>query len=37
MGVGAYLTAVALFSFGCFTLLPKTRPVVVPVREPFLE
>ncbi|MET8980143.1 MFS transporter [Streptomyces sp. NPDC004539] len=26
-GVGAYLTAVALFSLGCFALLPETRPV----------
>ncbi|MEU5592046.1 MFS transporter [Streptomyces sp. NPDC020298] len=26
-GVGAYLTGVALFSLGCFALLPETRPV----------
>ncbi|HEY8984124.1 MAG TPA: MFS transporter [Streptomyces sp.] len=26
-GVGAYLTAVALLSLGCFALLPETRPV----------
>ncbi|MFG2130232.1 MFS transporter [Streptomyces sp. NPDC048751] len=28
-GVGAYLTVVALFSLGCFALLPETRPVPV--------
>ncbi|MFF3335902.1 MFS transporter [Streptomyces sp. NPDC002888] len=28
-GVGAYLTGVALFSLGCFALLPETRPVPV--------
>ncbi|MEV4785285.1 MFS transporter [Streptomyces tuirus] len=28
-GVAAYLTAVALFSLGCFALLPETRPVRV--------
>ena len=33
-GVGAYLTAVALLSLGCFALLPETRPVQVPVSEP---
>ncbi|MEU6365856.1 MFS transporter [Streptomyces sp. NPDC046931] len=33
-GVGAYLTAVALFSLACFALLPETRPVSVPVAEP---
>ncbi|MGP3981453.1 MFS transporter [Streptomyces sp. KR80] len=27
-GVAAYLTAIALLSLGCFTLLPETRPVV---------
>ncbi|MFJ8502558.1 MFS transporter [Streptomyces avermitilis] len=26
-GVGAYLTAIALLSLGCFALLPETRPV----------
>lgn len=26
-GVGAYLTGIALFSLGCFALLPETRPV----------
>ncbi|MFI6805926.1 MFS transporter [Streptomyces luteogriseus] len=26
-GVAAYLTAIALFSLGCFALLPETRPV----------
>ncbi|MFF4214207.1 MFS transporter [Streptomyces sp. NPDC001796] len=33
-GVGAYLTAMALLSLGCFALLPETRPVHVPVSEP---
>ncbi|MGV9244113.1 MFS transporter [Streptomyces sp. NPDC003710] len=33
-GVGAYLTAVALLSLGCFALLPETAPVSVPVAEP---
>lgn len=34
-GVGAYLTGVALFSLGCFALLPETRPVpVVTAVEP---
>ncbi|MER6124689.1 MFS transporter [Streptomyces sp. NPDC001795] len=33
-GVGAYLTAVALLSLGCFALLPETRPVPVTVTEP---
>ncbi|MFC3576211.1 MFS transporter [Streptomyces yaanensis] len=33
-GVGAYLTAVALLSLGCFVLLPETRPVPVAVTEP---
>ncbi|CAL9320904.1 MFS transporter [Streptomyces sp. SudanB52_2052] len=28
-GVAAYLTAIALLSLGCFTLLPETRPVPV--------
>uniref|UniRef100_UPI0031CE0887 MFS transporter n=1 Tax=Streptomyces hawaiiensis TaxID=67305 RepID=UPI0031CE0887 len=28
-GVAAYLTAIALFSLGCFALLPETRPVRV--------
>jgi MFS family permease len=28
-GVAAYLTAIALFSLGCFALLPETRPVPV--------
>lgn len=32
-GVGAYLTVIALFSLGCFALLPETRPVAV-VAEP---
>nr|WP_046733443.1 MFS transporter [Streptomyces humi] len=31
-GVGAYLTAVALLSLGCFAMLPETRPV--PAVEP---
>ncbi|MFF4300775.1 MFS transporter [Streptomyces sp. NPDC001601] len=31
--VGAYLTAIALLSLGCFALLPETRPVPVPVAE----
>lgn len=26
-GVGVYLTGIALFSLGCFALLPETRPV----------
>jgi MFS family permease len=26
-GVAAYLTVIALFSLGCFALLPETRPV----------
>jgi hypothetical protein len=25
--VAAYLTGIALFSLGCFALLPETRPV----------
>ncbi|MGW9023187.1 MFS transporter [Streptomyces sp. NPDC055722] len=33
-GVGAYLTAVAVLSLGCFALLPETRPVSIAVREP---
>ena len=33
-GVGAYLTGVALFSLGCFALLPETRPVEVVAVEP---
>ncbi|MFJ9632842.1 MFS transporter [Streptomyces sp. NPDC101175] len=33
-GVGAYLTGVALFSLGCFALLPETRPVPVALPEP---
>ncbi|MGW0821292.1 MFS transporter [Streptomyces sp. NPDC002845] len=33
-GVAAYLTAIALLSLGCFTLLPETRPVRVPAAEP---
>jgi MFS family permease len=33
-GVGAYLTAVAVLSLGCFALLPETRPAPVAVREP---
>ncbi|MEU6095604.1 MFS transporter [Streptomyces sp. NPDC047079] len=33
-GVGAYLTAVALLSLGCFAVLPETGPVSVPVTEP---
>ncbi|MER6220192.1 MFS transporter [Streptomyces sp900105755] len=31
--VGAYLTAIALLSLGCFALLPETRPVPAPVAE----
>ncbi|GGT78931.1 MFS transporter [Streptomyces coeruleorubidus] len=34
-GVAAYLTAIALFSLGCFALLPETRPApVVAAAEP---
>ncbi|MFF7979297.1 MFS transporter [Streptomyces sp. NPDC007901] len=33
-GVGAYLTAIALLSLGCFALLPETRPVPVVAAEP---
>ncbi|MEV7393642.1 MULTISPECIES: MFS transporter [unclassified Streptomyces] len=33
-GVGAYLTAIALLSLGCFALLPETRPVPVAAVEP---
>jgi MFS family permease len=33
-GVGVYLTGVALLSLVCFSLLPETRPVPVPVVEP---
>ncbi|MEU4654289.1 MFS transporter [Streptomyces sp. NPDC023723] len=32
--VGAYLTAIALLSLGCFALLPETRPAPVAVAEP---
>nr|WP_089100946.1 MFS transporter [Streptomyces hyaluromycini] len=32
--VGAYLTAIALLSLGCFALLPETRPVPVAAVEP---
>ncbi|MEV7981048.1 MFS transporter [Streptomyces sp. NPDC086519] len=32
--VGAYLTAIALLSLGCFALLPETRPVPVATVEP---
>ncbi|WP_234544354.1 MFS transporter [Streptomyces shenzhenensis] len=32
--VGAYLTAIALLSLGCFALLPETRPVAVAAVEP---
>ncbi|WP_030246729.1 MULTISPECIES: MFS transporter [unclassified Streptomyces] len=32
-GVAAYLTAIALFSLGCFALLPETRPVPVAAVE----
>ncbi|WP_320772752.1 MFS transporter [Streptomyces sp. CRN 30] len=32
--VGAYLTAIALLSLGCFALLPETRPVPVTAAEP---
>ncbi|MEW1775717.1 MFS transporter [Streptomyces sp. NPDC086777] len=32
--VGAYLTAIALLSLGCFALLPETRPVRVAAVEP---
>ncbi|MFI5870950.1 MFS transporter [Streptomyces sp. NPDC051445] len=33
-GVGAYLTGIALFSLGCFALLPETRPVRVAAVRP---
>ncbi|CAK7285536.1 MFS transporter [Streptomyces sp. RM1] len=33
-GVGVYLTVMALFSMGCFALLPETRPSPVPAVEP---
>ncbi|MEU2377534.1 MFS transporter [Streptomyces misionensis] len=33
-GVGVYLTVMALFSMGCFALLPETRPSQVPAVEP---
>ncbi|MGW2822508.1 MFS transporter [Streptomyces sp. NPDC001443] len=36
-GVGAYLTGIALLSLGCFTLLPETRPVRVPLAQPVLD
>ncbi|MEU3843570.1 MFS transporter [Streptomyces sp. NPDC028635] len=36
-GVGAYLTAIALISLGCFALLPETRPVPVPVVSPAVD
>ncbi|MDL2076844.1 MFS transporter [Streptomyces sp. GXMU-J15] len=36
-GVGAYLTGIALLSLGCFALLPETRPVPVPAREPVMD
>ncbi|MGW5426622.1 MFS transporter [Streptomyces sp. NPDC004059] len=32
--VGVYLTGIGLISLVCFTLLPETRPVPVPVAEP---
>ncbi|MEV5984234.1 MFS transporter [Streptomyces sp. NPDC052051] len=32
-GVGAYLTAMALLSLGCFALLPETRPAAAAVPE----
>ena len=32
-GVGAYLTALALLSLGCFALLPETRPAAVTVTQ----
>lgn len=32
--VGAYLTGLALFSLGCFALLPETRPAPAAVAEP---
>ncbi|MGW3494987.1 MFS transporter [Streptomyces sp. NPDC001020] len=32
-GVGAYLTALALLSLGCFALLPETRPAPVTLPE----
>ncbi|MGW2490668.1 MFS transporter [Streptomyces sp. NPDC001606] len=35
-GVGLYLTGVALFSLGCFALLPETRPAPVPAAEPVM-
>ncbi|MCX5047370.1 MULTISPECIES: MFS transporter [unclassified Streptomyces] len=36
-GVGAYLTAIALLSLGCFALLPETRPVPVAVANPVMD
>ncbi|MFI7497090.1 MFS transporter [Streptomyces sp. NPDC049687] len=36
-GVGAYLTGIALFSLGCFALLPETRPVPVAAARPALD
>lgn len=36
-GVGAYLTAIALLSLGCFALLPETRPVPVAVAAPVMD
>jgi MFS family permease len=36
-GVGAYLTAIALLSLGCFALLPETRPVPAAVPEPVMD
>ena len=36
-GVGAYLTAIALLSLGCFALLPETRPVPVAVAKPVMD
>ncbi|MFF4584646.1 MFS transporter [Streptomyces sp. NPDC001388] len=35
--VGAYLTAIALLSLGCFALLPETRPVPVAAVRPVLD
>ncbi|MFF0158518.1 MFS transporter [Streptomyces sp. NPDC005263] len=36
-GVGAYLTAVALLSLGCFALLPETRPVPLVAHRPVMD
>ncbi|MEU9736937.1 MFS transporter [Streptomyces sp. NPDC048002] len=36
-GVGAYLTGIALFSLGCFALLPETRPVRAVAAAPVMD